>query len=188
MNKCLWLIGIIASFCILVFFVCSPKNAYSSEMEGSITLPFNYLDYCDWLEKYDMGERDDHPYGRDFSFDSLYGGDPKLVRRYLDIYNDTTIIYYSKLNTKNKSFEAYILFGKINKIITVSNNQIIGRISIGSEGKDYEWKELTFVITKEFDVIVYKNTLRENKVIKQDVVERYKIYDNGKIVKMDGKK
>ncbi|MDR1811225.1 MAG: hypothetical protein LBQ87_00170, partial [Candidatus Fibromonas sp.] len=155
------------------------------ESEKSITLPFDFLDYCNWLDKYDKGETDEHPYGYDISFNPLFGGDPKFIRRYLDTYNDSTIQSYSKLNTNNKSFEAYILFGIgiINKIITISNNKIVGRISIGNEEESYKWKELTFVITKEFDVIVYKNEIKDNKVIKQNKIESYKIYDDGLIAR-----
>jgi hypothetical protein len=156
------------------------------ESEKSITLPFDFLDYCNWYEKYESGETDEHPYGLNISFDPLFGGDPKLIRRYLDTYNDSIITSYSILNTNNKPFEAYLLFYYGNtrvKIITVFNNQIAGRISIGSEEEDYEWKELTFVITKEFDVIVYKNEIKDNKVIKQNKIESYKIYDDGLIAR-----
>ena len=201
MNKYFDIKGIVVFFCILAFFACNQKNAnntnesikveeeneyqqnsdneidniaYSSETETELF--FNYIDYCNWYEEYETEETDKRPYGY-LSFDD----NPELMQNYLKVYNDSIIKNYTIFNL-NKSFDIYMLLYNAHsraKLITVSNNQIIDRISIGNQDDNYEWKELSFTISKELDVIIYKNKLRDNKIVEQNKIEQYKIDNAG---------
>jgi hypothetical protein len=160
----------------------SDKNSENEIIPMSIGLPFDFLNYCIWYEKYESGETEEHPYGYVISLED----NPELKLEYLNIYNDNTIESYSMLNTNNKSFQTYFLFYNARsrvKIITVSNNQIIDRLSIGNEKENYGWKEISFVVSPQLDITVYENTFKDNMLIKQNKIENYRIDDDGQIIR-----
>lgn len=151
-----------------------------------ISLPFDFHQFQEEQDHYNMGEQDEVSY-----YPVSIEGKEELERIYKSQWDKSQPSLFYRIHTEKRyqlDMVCYYLEGTpslIYRIITSVDGTIIDGITVFSKiGENSEnWNTNSFTISKNLNVVIYKNKLRNGKIIKQNVVNRYIIDDKGKFIK-----
>lgn len=151
-----------------------------------ISLPFDFHQFQDDQDRYNMGEQEEVSY-----YPVSIEGKEDLERIYKSQWDKSQPSLFYRIHTENKyklDMVCYYFEGTpslIYRLITSVDGTIIDGITVFSKiGENREdWNTNSFTLSKNLDVIIYKNLLHNGKIIKHNVVGKYIIDDKGKFIK-----
>lgn len=168
------------------------RTISSEDRETKIELPFDFREYQLWEDKYDMGEIEDKLY-----FPAYFEDDSLLTEHYFKKWNNEDIIpsfYYNFVTNKTDAFILQCICCHLKKdipsliyqIATWNGNSYIDGITCFKSLEDHDWKEQSFKVSKDLEIILYHNQLNDDaSIIKQDITAKFVINNEGKFIRVE---
>ncbi|WP_092110639.1 hypothetical protein [Prevotella sp. KH2C16] len=155
---------------------------------AEIPLPFDFHHFQHEQDLYDEGKHDDMPYK------CVYIEDNKeLEYTYKSQWDNSKPGLLYRIHTGKEyklDMVSYAIDGipsLIYRLITSIHGVVIDGLTVfsfvGEDEKD--WNTSSFTISKDLGITIYKNKLHHDKIVKQTIVGRYAIDDEGRFVKQD---